>query len=406
MDQALSRGYLNEDFRMFHIRDRRDAKFDFHFHSFDKVVIFLSGRVTYYVEDKAYYLRPWDVLLVGHDQVHRPAIAPEEVYDRVIFYVNPAYLDRQAKLTGMFARAKEKRYNILRPDTRERLALSEMYASLEAEIVDPQFGADALKAALMTQIMITLNRISLRGGAADEHNFYADPKISEIVEHILSNLSGELAIEKLAERFFVSPSFLMHRFREVTGYSPHNYITIKRMACASELMAGGDERDRRRAHVRIHGLFVLLPRLPQAIRRLPHAAAAPHGRRGRADGLSTPIPPYGGIFFREISLPGETFRSPTPSKIGKYQKMDGGECNEDQKTVGAGSRAYAAYRHGGISGIREERHDAQDHGFCVPAQGRGHGIRQGCHRGERRDVYLPRRKYLQRGRHALAQGRL
>lgn len=239
MDQALSRGYLNEDFRMFHIRDRRDAKFDFHFHSFDKAIVFLSGRVTYYVEDKAYHLRPWDVLLINHDQVHRPVIAPDEVYDRVIFYINPAYLDREANLTAMFERAEETRYNIIRPDARERLALSEMYVALEAEFKNPQFGAEALKAALMSQIMITLNRVSLRGVVPGEQSYVADPKISEIVEFILQNLAGELLIDKLAERFFVSPSFLMHRFREVTGYSPHNYITIKRMARASELMVAG-----------------------------------------------------------------------------------------------------------------------------------------------------------------------
>jgi AraC-like DNA-binding protein len=239
MDQALSRGYLNEDFRMFHIRDRRDVKFDFHFHSFDKAIIFLSGRVTYYVEDKAYYLHPWDVLLVGHDQVHRPVIAPDEVYDRVIFYINPAYLGREAPLTDMFERAEKTRYNIIRPDTRERLALSELYAALEAELKNPRFGAEALKAALMSLIMITLNRVSLRGVVAGEKSYVADPKISEMVEYILGNLSGELLIDKLAERFYVSPSFLMHRFREVTGYSPHNYITIKRMARASELMLAG-----------------------------------------------------------------------------------------------------------------------------------------------------------------------
>ncbi len=239
MDQALSRGYLNEDFRMFHIRDKRDVKFDFHFHSFNKAIIFLSGRTTYYVEDKAYYLRPWDVVLINHDQVHRPVIAPDEIYDRVIFYVNPAYLDREAPLTDMFERAEQARYNIIRPDARERLALSEMYVTLEGELKNPQFGADALKAALMSQIMITLNRVSLRGTALGEQNYVADPKISEIVGYILANLSGELLIDKLAERFFVSPSFLMHRFREVTGYSPHNYITIKRMAHASELMRAG-----------------------------------------------------------------------------------------------------------------------------------------------------------------------
>ncbi|MGI6239360.1 MAG: AraC family transcriptional regulator [Christensenellales bacterium] len=239
MDRARSRGYLNEDFRMFRIRDRRHAAFDFHFHSFNKVIVFLTGHVTYVVEDKAYQLKPWDVLAVNRGQVHRPVIAADEVYERVIFYLDPAYLNAQAPLGELFERVEARRYNILRPNARERLALTDLFAALEEELGGREFASQTLQHAIMTQIMVRFNRISLRDDAADEESFLADPVISEIVVYILANLASDLAIDRLAARFFVSPSFLMHRFRAVTGYSPHNYITIKRMAFAADLIAGG-----------------------------------------------------------------------------------------------------------------------------------------------------------------------
>ena len=36
------RGYLNEDFRLFHVRDQLELDFEYHYHEFDKLVVFLS----------------------------------------------------------------------------------------------------------------------------------------------------------------------------------------------------------------------------------------------------------------------------------------------------------------------------------------------------------------------------
>ena len=66
-----SRGYLTEEFRLFHLRDQKQLQLDYHYHPFDKIVIPLSGQVTYLVEGCTYYLRPWDILLVGRGEIHR-----------------------------------------------------------------------------------------------------------------------------------------------------------------------------------------------------------------------------------------------------------------------------------------------------------------------------------------------
>ncbi len=59
----IKRGYLNENFQVFHIRDKSFMEFEYHYHDFQKVVIFISGNVTYLIEGKAYKLQPWDVFV-------------------------------------------------------------------------------------------------------------------------------------------------------------------------------------------------------------------------------------------------------------------------------------------------------------------------------------------------------
>lgn len=84
-----SRGYLTEEFRLFHLRDQQQLQLDYHYHPFDKIVIPLSGQVTYLVEGSTYYLRPWDILLVGRGEIHRPTIDLAEPYERIVLWLRP-----------------------------------------------------------------------------------------------------------------------------------------------------------------------------------------------------------------------------------------------------------------------------------------------------------------------------
>ena len=45
-DDIDRRGYLHEDFRLFHLRDSEAPQVDYHYHTFDKLVLVLGGRVT------------------------------------------------------------------------------------------------------------------------------------------------------------------------------------------------------------------------------------------------------------------------------------------------------------------------------------------------------------------------
>ncbi|MFR3948268.1 MAG: hypothetical protein ACLTZM_15035 [Ruminococcus sp.] len=48
-------GYLEQDFRLFHIKDQTKREFSYHYHDFHKVIIFLSGKAAYHIEGKSYY---------------------------------------------------------------------------------------------------------------------------------------------------------------------------------------------------------------------------------------------------------------------------------------------------------------------------------------------------------------
>jgi AraC-like DNA-binding protein len=66
-----------------------------------------------------------------------------------------------------------------------------------------------------------------------------DPKIAQALSYINDHLGEELTVDGLAQQVYTSKYHFMRRFKELTGYPVHQYITQKRLLAAAELLRGG-----------------------------------------------------------------------------------------------------------------------------------------------------------------------
>ena len=238
------RGYLNEDFRLFHIRDRRALDVDYHYHEFDKIVVFLSGKVTYLMEGKSYFLSPYDILLVSRDQIHRPIIDTAEPYERIVLWMNTEYLRAHSTpdsdLLRCFRLARERGFALLRLEAGERFALMRFLKETEDALNSREFAHELLSRVCFLHFLIELNRIAYSDQTSLKTDAYrSDPRLNDIIAYINANLESDLSLDALCSKFFISKSYLMHRFKELAGCTAHNYIRQKRLMRASELIRSG-----------------------------------------------------------------------------------------------------------------------------------------------------------------------
>lgn len=237
------KGYLDEDYHYFHLKDSSGQEHSFHFHEFNKVVLLLSGRVDYIVENTTYPLQPWSVLLVPHHAIHKAVIDVSEPYERIILYLDSDFLDRvlpNAGLMACFEAADRSGQYILLPDVRQREELTALLRSFEAAMDDTLRGAEAMRDTLIMQFFILLNRIRPAGEpAAETRSPRMDPKIRDTLAHISENLSGDLSVDTLAARVFLSRYYFMRLFKAQTGDTVHAYIRQKRLLHAARLIREG-----------------------------------------------------------------------------------------------------------------------------------------------------------------------
>ena len=242
--EAGKRGYLHESFRLFHLKDSTAPAFDYHYHDFDKVVLQLGGRVTYHVEGRSYLLKPYDLLLVRRNMIHRPEIDPSEPYERIILWLGGDYLAAHRTagcwLETCFELAERRNFHLLRPRGEDRLRYRELFGRLEEALADRAFGGALLAESFLMQLLIALNRDVLPEPAAEDDVAYRfDPKMEEVTRFVGAHLAEDLSITRLAGEFYLSRYYLMHRFKEVYGVTIHQYIRQKRLLRAAEEIRRG-----------------------------------------------------------------------------------------------------------------------------------------------------------------------
>ena len=96
METHSKRGYLLENFRLFHLKTNGGTQVEYHYHEFCKILLLISGSGGYYVDGQRYLLQSGDIVLLDAHSIHRPELDGDSPYERLILYISPEYLQRQS----------------------------------------------------------------------------------------------------------------------------------------------------------------------------------------------------------------------------------------------------------------------------------------------------------------------
>ena len=237
-------GYLNDNFKIFHIRDKKDIKFEYHHHDFSKIVILIDGDLTYYIEGKAYILKPWDILFVNKNEIHKPVVNPNKYYERIVIWLNPDFMAKYAQgnnnLLKCFEVAIKNNYNLLRLNMKSIDIIKNLIQDIQNCNNSNEFGSEILKESLFVQLMVLMNRLFLNSDKnRDIEDIQYDKTIEGVLNYINSNLENDLSIDTIASEFFISKYYLMRKFKNQIGSSIHNYVVQKRLILARSLTSDG-----------------------------------------------------------------------------------------------------------------------------------------------------------------------
>lgn len=219
------------------------VKMDFHLHDDYEIFLFLSGGVRYFIEKSSYDLVPGDILLMRPGEIHKATFTSNDTYERIVlnFPLELAELfsTERNSLAQCYKNRPHGEKNRLNSTEDEKTELVAFFEKLTILGTYPQPYNDQLITAVFLEIMVKINRIFI-----DETRLSANHlqhrRLKPILEYIDANLDGNLSLDALEKKFYITGSYLCQIFKQTTGSTLHEYIVYKRISRAKQLLLKGE----------------------------------------------------------------------------------------------------------------------------------------------------------------------
>lgn len=230
--------YTDEDMNFHCLRDERPdpSNFSMHTHEQCELFCFLEGKAVFHIEGNEYIMEPGDILVMRPAEAHCISPDPFIPYERFSLHFRKdltSSLDPMGLLLKPFFDREAGRFNLFRdqdfPDQSHRFYINAMLSS---------DGDRHLQ--LLSNLIPLLNCLYLasqrksKGLPAQE-----DTVMYRILRYINDNLSAPITLDVLCENFFISKSQLCRSFKRVAGASVGEYLTIKRLIAARNMLLDG-----------------------------------------------------------------------------------------------------------------------------------------------------------------------
>ena len=210
------------------------SQFKMHTHDVYELFCFLEGKGVYQIEGKSYTLEPWDILLMRPLEAHYIRIDPAHRYTRFAVHFRPTLLD------GI-----DKSGALLHPFTAREAGTRNLYRAAD-------FGTPLCRMLLQNALVESEDRrlqlltclIPLLGEIArvfrTEDGAVGDEALpAQILRYINSRIAEPISLDEICRTFYISKPHLCRIFKQMTGSTVWDYITLKRLIRARQLILSG-----------------------------------------------------------------------------------------------------------------------------------------------------------------------
>lgn len=208
-----------------------------HFHNSFELIFVKAGTATLTIGAKSYPLHAGMLAFLSNFEEHS-VTGMSENYERYYATIAPAAIDRyisDARLILIFRNRPADFVHTL--DVQAHMAsIEENFRALLDEYERRDECSLAMAVCSLIRILVTAYRIAPERFPAPDSAI--ETIVCSVQAYIAKNFMHNIQIARLAEEHFISIYYLSHAFREVTGYSPKQYLLLSRIAHAKTLLLG------------------------------------------------------------------------------------------------------------------------------------------------------------------------
>ena len=233
-----------------------------HVHETIELHFILEGQRLMFVDRETYRLSPHSAIVVNHNLIHKTSTAPGFPPDHhnFILQLDRSRFDQILRVAGLrgFDDFGERFNGVATFNESEWQLILSVISEFKAMCEEDKMGAavsmeDAhaflyLQALELASIFAKARRRLLHAELEANQKVVPETvvktgvhqKVHEVALYLQTHIHESVSLEELAQRFFMSRSYLTRSFRNVTGFSVVEYMTYIRIQKAQQLLRESD----------------------------------------------------------------------------------------------------------------------------------------------------------------------
>lgn len=215
------------------------ASHDMHVHEMCEIFCVFRGDGYYITEGVRHKLEHGRIFLMRPGESHKADLVGNEPYDRISHHFPMSLVDgvdpERRLLAPFFDRPLGER-NVYDRSVVAPTGIYELFTKLYAK------RGNEYETKLYTRVVL-LSILTEIKKLFDSKLYLAPAKetveMRAVVEYVNNNLTGDISIDRICEKFFISRAQLYRSFKNATGSTVWDYVTTKRLLLAKSYIADG-----------------------------------------------------------------------------------------------------------------------------------------------------------------------
>ena len=204
---------------------------------FVELILICSGSSEYLIHDKKYKVQQGDLLIYNPGVVHDEISGSDNLVGSYCIAVGNLHMP------GL------KEYALIPPDagfvfpTGEHFEpLKMLFEMMFRSLSSGEINAEAFCHSLMHAVLVKALTVVGVKASNNEETEVEEPSIlgQRIKEYIDKNYAEPITLQSMGEALNISPYYLSHVFKEMSGYSPMQYLLRRRIGEAQTLLISTD----------------------------------------------------------------------------------------------------------------------------------------------------------------------
>lgn len=209
-----------------------------HFHSYYEFYYLLSGNRKMFLNNKVYFVKPGDLVLIPKGEIHRTTYYSEGVHERIALCFDDFMVENLKKQIGecIFEECFCKRHISVPLNQQSQLEtiFEKLLSEKEAENVQDIFSKLLCQRYCEEIVMFIIRLQREQEELLMPQSF--DTGIEAAAAYISNNYEQQITLEYMANKYCMSTGHFSKQFKKVTGFGYKEFLNMVRIRHACELL--------------------------------------------------------------------------------------------------------------------------------------------------------------------------